>query len=1114
MVCLGAIKRIAGPLVVADGMRDGRMHDVVRVGTEGLIGEIIQLESDSATIQVYEDTGGMRPGEPVESEGVPLSVELGPGLLKGIFDGVQRPLTTIEAKSGPFIRKGIKVPQLDRDKRWKFIADKKMNGKQVTEGVVIGYVNETELIKHRIMVPYGVKGKLKGLKEGSFRVTDAIATVETAHGPVKITMMQRRPVRSHSKYVDKIQSDTPLVTGQRILDTFFPVAKGGVAGIPGPFGSGKCVSGDTPVLLSDGSLLDIKTIYQRSVSDAASMHASRHESIVTVNESIPLFSMLKSKVSRSRSNVAYKGMSDSLISIRTRTGREVKVTPVHRLFRICDDGAIRETMAMDLKKGDFISAVRRFDANNPDQRIDMLGMDDLRIMDAEIIGLLRELLMEANERHIPINIPKYVSRNLLRNQPVSPKIKWAREICSAMFRFLPQPGLLKTGATGKAVLLPGCMTPELAEFLGYFASEGHIRAGRTVVFTNTDERILDRYLHLARRIFHIEGKKYYQKGKAPNALIFSSTLVYFLSMLDVGTDAASKKIPYIVISSSNASLASFLKAYYLGGGSYYDGNVEFSTASKALQIALSYSLARFGILHTLSKRAINGADYFRIFVRGIDNLQLLHGILDTGEKREKIERIKEHCESKKTSYTAIDIVPVSSAAIEKLYRNHCSYSSLKNEGIEIRNYIGLGERMSAGTFKKFSRSVESRAGNQLQLSHIFHLAELLDYIYCDEITGIEKIDGPVEVYDVSLPDYGSNFIGGYGGLVLHNTITLHSLAKYSDTSIVVYVGCGERGNEMTEVLKEFPELKDPNSGRPLMERTVLIANTSNMPVAAREASIYTGITIAEYFRDMGYDVALMADSTSRWAEALREVSSRLEEMPGEEGYPAYLSKRLAEFYERAGRVMTLNGDIGSITVVGAVSPPGGDISEPVSQGTLRVVKTYWALDAALANSRHFPAINWLQSYSLYTNALVDWYSKNVGDDFNTMRSDSMKLLQREAELKEIVQLVGADALPDSERIILEIGRMIREDFLRQNAFDDIDAFSDLNKQRRMLGTILHFKAMADAALAGGASADMIMGAKSRAHIARMREVKDSDIDKESESIKKAIDTEMEQFKSQ
>ena len=318
------------------------------------------------------------------------------------------------------------------------------------------------------------------------------------------------------------------------------------------------------------------------------------------------------------------------------------------------------------------------------------------------------------------------------------------------------------------------------------------------------------------------------------------------------------------------------------------------------------------------------------------------------------------------------------------------------------------------------------------------------------------------------------------------TVTQQSLAKYSDAQIVVYIGCGERGNEMTEVLDEFPHLIDPNTGKPLMNRTVMIANTSNMPVAAREASVYTGITIAEYFRDMGYDVALMADSTSRWAEAMREISSRLEEMPGEEGYPAYLSSRLAEFYERAGRVETLEGEDGSVTVIGAVSPPGGDISEPVSQGTLRIVKVFWGLDAPLARQRHFPAINWLNSYSLYPQSLDQWFRDNIAQDFPEVRVEMSSLLQVEAELQEIVQLVGSDALPVDQQLTLEVARMIREFFLQQNAFHEIDAYSGVDQQYRMAKAILTFQDSAKKALAAGAQLEDVVNVPGRTDLMRAR----------------------------
>ena len=337
------------------------------------------------------------------------------------------------------------------------------------------------------------------------------------------------------------------------------------------------------------------------------------------------------------------------------------------------------------------------------------------------------------------------------------------------------------------------------------------------------------------------------------------------------------------------------------------------------------------------------------------------------------------------------------------------------------------------------------------------------------------------------------------------TVTQQALAKWSDAEIVVYIGCGERGNEMTEVLTEFPELEDPKTGKPLMERTVLIANTSNMPVAAREASVYTGITIAEYFRDMGYDVSLMADSTSRWAEAMREISSRLEEMPGEEGYPAYLAARLSEFYERAGRVNTLNKDFGSVTVIGAVSPPGGDFSEPVTQNTLRIVKCFWALDAKLSQRRHFPAINWLNSYSLYLDTLSRYYDEKVSPEWNPLRSWAMEVLQKEAELQEIVQLVGSDALPDEEQVTIEVARMLREIFLQQNAFDPVDTFCDMTKQFDILKAIKFYSDQAYTALKAGVITSQIVGLKAKNDLPQIKYVKE--YKPEIEGIVRAIESE-------
>jgi len=582
MASKGRLARISGPVVVAKGLEGARLYDVVKVGEPGLSGEIIKIAGDSCVVQVYEDTSGLRPGEPVVGTGVPLSVELGPGILRSIYDGIQRPLDKIREKSGTYISRGIEVPALDRKAKWEFRAARK-KGENVEVGDILGEVKETEVITHRVLSPY--TGKLTSLASGKYTVEDEIGEMEVGGKKVPLKLYHRWTVRKPRPYKEKLPPVVPLSTGMRIIDTFAPIAKGGTACIPGPFGSGK-------------------------------------------------------------------------------------------------------------------------------------------------------------------------------------------------------------------------------------------------------------------------------------------------------------------------------------------------------------------------------------------------------------------------------------------------------------------------------------------------------------------------------------------------TVTQQSLAKWSDAEIVVYIGCGERGNEMTEVLNEFPKLLDPKSGKPLMERTVLIANTSNMPVAAREASIYTGITLAEYYRDMGYGVSLMADSTSRWAEALREISGRLEEMPGEEGYPAYLARKLAEFYERAGRVKTLGSDerFGSVTITGAVSPPGGDISEPVSQNTLRVTKVFLALDASLAHRRHFPALHWLNSYSLYTKTLDPWYEENISADFVQMRNAAMALLQKEAELQEVVQLVGPDALPEREQEILLVSRMLREDYLQQSAYHEIDAFSSMKKQYLMLRNIMRFHERATAAVEQGAQLKGIMGLKVRERIGRMKEIPE-DRHKDLEAIYKEIDSEFDSLAS-
>lgn len=1021
---MGVVARVSGPVVIAEGLTGAKMFDVVRVGDLGLVGEIIRLVGETATVQVYEDTTGVRPGDPVENTGQALSVELGPGLLQSIYDGVQRPLDVLKKNLGDFITRGFVAPPLDETKKWDFTATV-APGTEVTAGAIIGTVQETPLILHKIMVPPGVSGKVAEIASGRYTIREPVGELETAAGRQLLTLTQKWVVRIPRPVTQKLPPGIPLLTGQRVIDTFFPVAKGGTACIPGPFGSGKCVAGDTPVLRGDGTLVRIDELFE-SEARRGTITVDGNDEWLHLRTPVTLFSLVGNRLVKSKTRTLYRGRSDALIRVRTRSGKTVRVTPVHRLFSIGPDGRLREKRAGDLQPGDYVASVR----NTPSPH---------------------------RAAKLRIELPPLLRR-------------------------------------GKSIRVPEQMTEELAEFLGLFVAEGYIRGEQTVVFTNLDEALLARYLALAKHNFGLTGPIERQPNKTPNALIHSRSLIRLLDALGTGRVAGGKRIPPSVLASNNRILGAFLRGYYVGDGTFSDGEFELSTASRGLQVDLSYALARFGILSTLARKLVNGTEYYRLFVRGVANLTRVTQALASNAP--KAAAIDDYVQSKRTTYTATDVVPLAPRFIERIYRGHQSYSGLLRAGIEIHNYIGNGERMGTSTFLRFMDAASDSGSLGPTEPDALRLAELMECLSCDEVVEVQlEREGPHVVYDVCVPDFGSNFVGGYGGILLHNTVTQQQLAKWADSDIVVYVGCGERGNEMTEVLATFPNLQDPKSKRPLMERTILIANTSNMPVAAREASVYTGITIAEYYRDMGYDVALMADSTSRWAEAMREISGRLEEMPGEEGYPAYLGRRVAEFYERGGRVITLSpeGRPGSVTVVGAVSPPGGDFSEPVSQNTLRVARVFWALDAALASRRHFPSINWLQSYSLYVGDIEPWYRAEIAKDWVQLRQKAIEVLQKESELQEIVQLVGVDALPEREKSVLDVARMLREDYLQQSAYDDVDTYTSIQKQYRMLRAILAFGDREQEAVLKGAKVADISKLAVRQKLSRMKWIPEAEL---------------------
>ncbi|MEM3206090.1 MAG: V-type ATP synthase subunit A [Thermoplasmatales archaeon] len=958
---MGKIIRIAGPVVIAEDVEQAKMYDVVRVGDLGLVGEIIRMEGNKATIQVYEDTSGIKPGEKVESTYKPLSVFLSPGIIGSIYDGIQRPLDVIRNQGGDFIKRGLYPDPVDMKKEWDFIPILK-KGDEVSEGDIIGTVKETSILEHRIMVPPGLKGTVEEIAQGKLNVTATVAYIKKGGSTVEVKMGQYWPVRTPRPVKSKLPPSIPLVTGQRVIDTFFPVAKGGTVAVPGPFGSGKCVTGDTPVLLGDGSIVPIESIYRKYRDSSIKIEGDGE--YLFLPKKIELFSMVDGKIVRSSSNVIYHGKSRFVVRVETESGRVVRVTPVHKLF-VWRDGKIEENMSMNLRVGDGIVVPLRIPLDGRDLEFSI--SDQLDLSDQS------------------------------NGQNGSNRIKGGghnKERGGSGDQYI-------VGRDGVMIKVPGRCSSDFGRFIAYLISSGHISGEElTFLLDNIDK---ENFSEIVESLFNIRPE--FSEGKA---ILRSSALISFLVRNGVIRNG-NVMIPSILMKSSTATADAFAR--------------QLLSLSKPIPTDL-----RSEVLYILSK-------------------------------------------------LGYDFVVMES---------------------------DLGFRVTGKV------DTESVSGVIHNGSLQFASAQRYQDISVDPVKSIEIEEGEVDVYDLSVPDFGQNFIGGYGGIILHNTVVQHQLAKWADSEVVVYVGCGERGNEMTEILTTFPELKDPKSGKPLMERTTLIANTSNMPVAAREASIYTGVTLAEYFRDMGYNVALMADSTSRWAEALREISGRLEEMPGEEGYPAYLGRRLAEFYERAGNVVTLSSQkrVGSITIIGAVSPPGGDTSEPVSQNTLRVTRVFWGLDASLAQRRHFPSINWLTSYSLYSEELGKWFDANVDKQWKFATTRSMEILQEESELQEVAQLVGYDALPENEKEVLDIARSIREDFLQQSAFDEVDTYCSLRKQFLMLQAILKMDELEKYAVSKGVTVSELSSMPFREKVSRFKEVRESEVESYYSDLIKEMENEI------
>lgn len=1102
----GKIVRVAGPLVIAEGLTDAKMYDMVRVGEAKLMGEIIELHGDLASIQVYEETAGLGPGDVVEATGEPLSVELGPGLLSSIYDGVQRPLEVLMKESGDFIGRGIEAPGLDRAKRWPFKPLAKI-GDEVASGDLIGTVQETNIILHKIMTPNGVGGKIIEIKEGDFTVEESVALVETAAGDrVDIKMMQKWPVRVGRPYQTKTNPTEPLITGQRVIDTFFPIAKGGTASVPGPFGSGKCVSGATKVLLGDGRLISIKDVFEL-YHGAGQVFEDDREAYTLLDQQIPVFSYADGRLARAKASSVYKGKSDCLLKIKTRTGRDVEITPIHKLFKFTDDLRVIEVEGRDLRSGDFLAAPRLLYSGARDRTIDVHDLlADQRVCDADLLREMPALLNRAvknfgNRKSLSerLGISYLALTELIRGKN-RPRVGVFAEICRAAGEEARPVCFVKGDRHSTPIRIPSVCDRDFATFLGLLLGDGTIKKD-TVRFFNNDEAMLLLFESLLNKLFGLKGNR-----RVSNTVkcseVYSSVLAKLLRRLGFPhyKKSISAGVPPVISGGSDETIGGFLGAYFACDGHFASNKneIEIATSSMEMLSGLSYLLMRIGVLFRTRSRSVAGRSAYRLVISSRNNISLFYEYCRITGNR-KFDKISTYLSTDKRAYTSIDVVPLGRSSIQDIYaQKGRPYAELKRAGVEIHNYLA-GERMSTMMFDRFTAVIQDSRLDQMNDVY-------LENIFADEIVSIERIEGPHDVYDLEVPMY-HNFIGGETPMILHNTVIQHQLGKWANAEVIIFIGCGERGNEMTDVLIEFPELTDPYSGRPLMERTVLVANTSNMPVAAREASIYTGITIAEYFRDMGYNVALQADSTSRWAEALREISGRLEEMPGEEGYPAYLSSRLAAFYERSGTVKAMGSPEreGSVTVIGSVSPPGGDLSEPVVQATLRVVKVFWGLEDKLAYERHFPAINWLISYSLYLERLEEWWDANVDPDFGAERREAMRLLQIESELREIVRLVGVESLSDEERLILETAKSIREDFLQQNAFHELDTFTSPKRQFRLLDLIMTWQRLATAAVAGGMPLDRVLTGPVRERIARAKMLTDDEM-AQFDEIKSEIET--------
>ena len=1098
---VGKIWRISGPLVIAEGMRGSLVYEVVEVGEEALIGEIIGLEGDKAIIQVYEDTSGLTVGEKVVGTGNPLVAELGPGIVGTVYDGLQRPLSVLETLVGPFIRRGVRAHALPRDKKWHFKPLIKP-GTKVYGGEIIGTVPETPIIEHKVMIPPDTKGVVKEVApEGDYTIEEPVVILEHDGQKIEVKMYHKWPVRKPRPYRRKLDPEEPLITGTRVIDYMFPLAKGGKAAIPGGFGTGKCVMPGTPVLLSDGSIKIIDEIFEKAKGGKPDNRFA--EEIYKLNEPLELLGFDGEKIKPVKATYVYRGFTNKIVEIETASGRKIRVTPEHKLVIFNPEKGFEEIEARNIQAGMFLAIPRkiRILAEKVKLPIERLAKyDDVVSRDEAFNKELRSLLLatmklgKLNELLKKTGLSKKTIRALAYKRSSSIPLKLIVALKN-IYGSMDYPKVFGLRRSKLTIKMPNVVTEELAELLGLIISDGLITK-RSVRFFSNDKILRERFKYLMKNLFGIEAKEKLF-GTVYGVEVHSALIARLMRELGVPEKKKSHnaKVPKEILKSPDNVVAAFLRGLFLGDGSFSGNVIEYVTVSTELATGITYLLSRLGILYSAKideKRS-------RIYVTGIQELRRFYElILKSAPKIDKVVKLENYIKRKRETRLAREAIPISPRILKEIYKA-LSKRELEKRGIHIGNQLYLGENISKQGLEKIL-AITIRCKSDLQLlNFIEQVLNAMESIALDEVVNVKTRNYPTIVYDLTVEDT-HNFIGGEVPTIFHNTVTLQQLTKWSYSQLNIYVGCGERGNEMADALYGFLKLKDPRTGRPLREKAVFIANTSNMPVAARETSVFLGITIGEYFRDMGYDVLLVADSTSRWAEAMREISGRLEEMPGEEGFPAYLGSRLAEFYERAGRVEVAGEPprIGSVTVVGAVSPPGADFSEPVTQNTLRIVKALFALDVALANRRHFPAINWLISYSLYVETVERWWRK-MDPEWRKIRDTAMKLLQEEAELEEIVRLVGPEALPEKDKLTLEVARMIREDFLMQNAFHEIDTFSPPEKTHLMMKTIIRFYEKAKSVLEMGITVDEIRKLPVKYRIARMKEIP---YDKVEEEIKK------------